>query len=94
MFGAPVLTSRTIAKEPFRNGEALCQTMYQATLNEILLIEDPDYGIRGELTLDARGAARFSEEIYLVFGPLGESIHSALQHKLYRPRRPSDETRC
>ncbi|KAH0565111.1 hypothetical protein GP486_001495 [Trichoglossum hirsutum] len=59
------------ASQLFRDAESLCQTMHQAALNEILLTENPDYGIRGQLTLDNEGGRRYQEEKYLVFGPLG-----------------------
>jgi hypothetical protein len=60
----------------FRDGNALCHAMYQATLNDILLTKNPDYGIVKELTLDAEGMSRFQEEKELVFGPLGERAHT------------------
>ncbi|KAH0538534.1 hypothetical protein FGG08_004867 [Glutinoglossum americanum] len=58
-------------KHLFRDNEALCQAMCQATLNDILLIENPDYGITSQLTLDAGGMLRFQQEQHLVFSPIG-----------------------
>jgi hypothetical protein len=59
----------------FRDGNALCHAMYQATLNDILLTKNPDYGIVKELTLDAEGMSRFQEK-ELVFGTLSERAHT------------------
>ncbi|KAI9767499.1 MAG: hypothetical protein M1839_004487 [Geoglossum umbratile] len=59
------------ASHLFRDAESMCQTMYQATLNKLLLTGDPDYGIRGPLTYDDEGGRRYQQERHLVFSPLG-----------------------
>ena len=46
--------------------------MHFATLNHIHLIQNPDFDLAGEITLDENGARRLMQIKSLAFGPSGK----------------------